>query len=84
MASCAFDLHLQSTGIISIITSIVVPPPWLCPPTIVTTTIVTLSDKVKQLYGDSLTHRSHKIRDNHMAPAGCRTHRHANRERLQT
>ena len=69
---------------ISIITDIVAPPPWLPSPTIATTTIATLSDKVKQLHGDSLTRRSHKIIDNHMAPAGCRTHRHASRERLQT
>ena len=69
---------------ISIITSIVAPPPWLCPPNIATTTIATLSDKVKQLPGDLLTCSSHKIIDNHMAPAGCRTHRHASRERLQT
>ena len=80
---CAFDLHLQSTGMISITTSI-----WRlhhgCPPTIVTTTIATPSDEVKQLHGDSMTRRSHKIKDNHMAPAGCCTHRHASRERLQT
>ena len=35
-------------------------------------------------YGDQLTRRSQKIIDNHMAPAGCRTRRHASRERLQT
>ena len=82
--SYVFDLHLQSTGMIYIISSIVAPPLWLCLPTIATTTSATLSDKVKQLLGDSLTRRSHKIIDNHMAPAGCRTHRHASRERLQT
>ena len=65
------------------ISIIVAPPSWLCPPTIATTTIGTLSDKVKQLHGDSMTRRSHKIIDNHMAPAGCRTHRHASREELQ-
>ena len=83
-SSCAVDLHLQSTGMISIITDIVAPPPWLPSPTIATTTIATLSNKVKQLHGDSMTRRSHKIIDNHMAPAGCRTHRYASRERLQT
>ena len=43
-----------------------------------------LANKVKQLHGDSMTRRSHKIIDNHMAPAGCRTRRHASREILQT
>ena len=81
---CAFDLHFQSTGMISIVCGIVAPPLWLPSPTIATTTIATLSDKVKQLNGDQLTRRSHKIIDNHMAPAGCRTRRHASREILQT
>ena len=70
-SSCAFDLHLQSTGMISIITSMTAPSQWLPSPTIATTTIDTLSDKVKQLHGDLMTRRSHKIIDNHMAPAGC-------------
>ena len=51
-SSCAFDLHLQRTGMISIITDIMAPPPWLPSPTIVTTTIATRSDKVKQIHGD--------------------------------
>ena len=58
-SSCAFDLHLQSTGMISIITDIVAPPPWLPSPTIATTTIATLSDKVKQLHGDKIGHAGH-------------------------
>ena len=57
--SCAFDLHLQSTGMISIITYIVAPPPWLPSPNIATTTIATLSDKVKQLHGDKIRHAGH-------------------------
>ena len=81
-SSYASDLQLQSTGMISIITSMTAP--WLPSPTIATTTITTLSDKVKQLHADQLTSRSHKIIDNRMAPTSCRTHRHASRERLQT
>ena len=81
-----FDLHLQSTGMISIsgmISIIVVPSPWLST-NYCNYTNATLSNKVKQLHGDSMTRRSHKIIDNHMAPAGCRTRRHASREILQT
>ena len=50
-SSCAFDLYLQSTDMISIITDIVSPPPWLPSPTIASTTMATTSDKVKQLHG---------------------------------
>ena len=58
-SSCAFDLHLQSTGMISIITDIMTHPPWLTSPTIATTTIATLSNKVKQLHGDKIGHAGH-------------------------
>ena len=52
--SCAFDLHLQSTGIISITTSMTSPSHGLSPPT-----IATLSDKVKQLHGVKVTRGSY-------------------------
>src|SRR5664279_5067936 len=46
--------------------------------------MLTHSDKVMQLHGVlELTSESYNKRDNHMAPAGCRTHRHARREILQ-
>ena len=58
-SSCAFDLYLQSTGMISIITSMTASSSWLPSPTIATMTIATLSDKVKQLHGDKIGHAGH-------------------------
>ena len=59
LSSCAFDLHLQRTGMIFIITDIVAPSPWLPSPTIATITIATLSDKVKQLHDDKNGYAGH-------------------------
>ena len=88
---CAVDLHLQRTGTISITTGmaplLLGRRTWLSPPRVATTTIATTSDKVKAITWhtevDSQVIQK-QIKDNHMAPAGCHTHRHASRDNYKT
>ena len=90
----AFDLHLQSTGMISIVTGVTPwsPSSWSpsscrhrgCrAPTMLLLLLLPFSDKVKHYKALNDWHAGHtKIKDNPMAPAGCRIHRHASRYQL--
>ena len=90
----AFDLHLQSTGMISIVTGATPwsPSSWSpsscrhrgCrAPTMLLLLLLPFSDKVKHYKALNDWHAGHtKIKDNPMAPAGCRMHRHASRYKL--